>query len=348
MRVRHKTFLKVERLLALLRGKSSMLIVMQDYPDPDAIAAATALRTLANTRADVQCSIAHGGVVGRAENRALVDYLDLNLRPIRDLDLERFDLIAMVDTQPGTGNNSLPHGIIPHIVIDHHPIRQATRAAEFTDVRGRYGATCTILYEYLLAARITPETALATALVYGIRSDTQELGGETTRADIEAYSELYPLANRRMLEEITSRRVPAAYFRLLMQGIANAQLFGARILSDLGKTDNPDMIGEIADLLLRLEGVTWALCYGRFEDRMLLSLRTSDSEANAGRIIRAIIGKYGTGGGHNALAGAQIDLTALTEREHHFRELVLIRRFLSLTGSRDVSPKPLVPPSVIP
>jgi nanoRNase/pAp phosphatase (c-di-AMP/oligoRNAs hydrolase) len=102
------------------------------------------------------------------------------------------------------------------------------------------------------------------------------------------------------------------------------------------------MIGEIADLLLRLEGITWALCYGRFEGRMLLSLRTSDPDANAGKFMRTIVGKYGTGGGHNALAGAQIDLSHLTEREHHFREQVLLRRFLSITGPRGLAPEPLV------
>jgi nanoRNase/pAp phosphatase (c-di-AMP/oligoRNAs hydrolase) len=342
MRIRILTNKKVERLLGLLRGKNSMLIVMQDFPDPDAIAAGLALRTLANSKADVQCSFALGGTVGRAENRALVDYLALNLRPIRDIDIERFDLIAMVDTQPGTGNNSLPHSTIPNIVIDHHPIRHATRQAEFTDVRGHYGATCTILYEYLIAAKIAIEPPLATAMVYGIRSDTQNLGGETTRADIEAYSALYPLANRRMLAEITSRPVPAAYFQLLLQGVSNAHIYGSRIVSNLGLTDNPDMIGEIADLLLRLEGITWALCYGRFEGRMLLSLRTSDPDANAGKFMRTIVGKYGTGGGHNALAGAQIDLSHLTEREHHFREQVLLRRFLSITGPRGLAPEPLV------
>ncbi len=348
MRIKQKTAKKVERLVALLRGKTSMLIVMQDFPDPDAIAAGTALRELANAKAEVQCSFAHGGTVGRAENRALVDYLGLNLRPIRDLDITRFDLIAMVDTQPGTGNNSLPHAVIPHIVIDHHPIRRATRKAEFTDVRGRYGATSTILYEYLIAAKIDIEAPLATALVYGIRSDTQDLGGETTRPDIEAYSALYPSANRRMLEEIKTRRVPPAYFRLLIQGISGAQVYDSRIVSNIGETDNPDMIGEIADLLLRREGIVWTLCYGRFQGRMLLSLRTSNPAANAGKVMRAIVGKYGTGGGHNALAGAQIDLTPLTPREHHFRVLVLLRRFLSLTGPKGVTPEPLVPRSELP
>jgi nanoRNase/pAp phosphatase (c-di-AMP/oligoRNAs hydrolase) len=348
MRLKQKTVQKVERLLALLRGKTSMLIVMQDYPDPDAIAAGTALRELANSKAEVQCSFAHGGTVGRAENRALVDYLALNLRPIRDLDIARFDLVAMVDTQPGTGNNSLPLAVIPHIVIDHHPIRLATRRAEFTDVRGRYGATSTILYEYLMAAKVDIAAPLATALVYGIRSDTQDLGGESTRPDIEAYSALYPVANRRMLEEIKSKRVPGAYFELLMRGISGALVYGSRIVTNIGETDNPDMIGEIADLLLRREGIDWTLCYGRFQGRMLLSLRTSDPLANAGRIMRAIVGKYGTGGGHNALAGAQIELASLTEREHHFRELVLLRRFLSLTGPKGLQPAPLVAPVVLP
>ncbi len=343
VRVKQKSLLKVERLLALLKGKANMLIVMQDCPDPDAIAAATALRALANARAEVQCSFAHGGTVGRAENRALVDYLNLNLHDIREWDITRYDLIAMVDTQPGTGNNSLPNHVIPHVVIDHHPIRQATRQAIFTDVRGSYGATSTILYEYLLAAKIEIEAPLATALVYGIRSDTQGLGGESTRADIEAFADLYPLVNRRMLAEIQSPPVPPAYYRLLLRGIANAHRFGPRIVSNLGALDNPDMIGEVADLLLRLDGVSWTLCYGRFEGRMLLSLRTLDPEANAGRIMRGIVGKYGTGGGHDALAGAQIDLTALTAREHLFREQVLLRRFLSVTGSKNDPPIPLVP-----
>lgn len=348
VRIRQKSIQKAERLLGLLKGKSSMLIVMQDYPDPDAIAAAVALRALANARAEIQCSMAHGGTVGRAENRALVDYLDLNLRNVRELDLARYDLIAMVDTQPGAGNNSLPGHVIPHIVIDHHPIRRTTRQAEFTDVRSRYGATCTILYEYLMACQVEIEAPLATALVYGIRSDTQDLGGESTRPDIEAFSALYPEANRRMLAEIQSRRVPAAYFRLLMQGIVRARLFDARIVSDLGETDNPDMIGEIADLLLRLEGAAWALCYGTFQGRMLLSLRTSDPDANAGRIMRGIVSAYGTGGGHHALAGAQIDLSALTEREHQFRVQVLLRRFLALTGGKSTATRSLVDPPLPP
>ena len=100
-----KTKTKLEQLKAVLENHKTMLIVMQDNPDPDSIAAAVALRKLANVLAEVQCSIAHGGSVGRGENRALVKYLGLNLRPIEQIDPAAFELFALVDTQPGTGNN---------------------------------------------------------------------------------------------------------------------------------------------------------------------------------------------------------------------------------------------------
>ncbi len=159
-----KAKVKLDQLKAVLENHKTMLVVMQDNPDPDSIAAAVALRKLANTLADVQCSIAHSGTVGRGENRALVKYLGLNLRQLDQLDMASFELFATVDTQPGTGNNSLPETIEPDIVIDHHPCRQRTRHCRFTDVRSHYGATVTILYEYFKAADIKIESSLATAM----------------------------------------------------------------------------------------------------------------------------------------------------------------------------------------
>ena len=199
MKAAEKTGSKLQRLTELFAGKTYLLIAMQDTPDPDSLAAAVALRRLANSLANLQCSIVCGGTVGRGENRALVKYLGLNLRCYAEIDYSKYDLVAMVDTQPGTGNNSLPEGVLPDIVIDHHPIRRQTRTVPFTDVRSGYGATSTILVEYLIEAGITPDTPLATALLYGIRSDTQDLGRESSRSDVEAIEFLYPFANKRML-----------------------------------------------------------------------------------------------------------------------------------------------------
>ena len=233
---------KIEQLNAILNGHKTMLIVMQDNPDPDSIAAAVALRKLANTLADVQCSIAHCGTVGRGENRALVKYLGLNLRDLAQIDLTGFDLVAMVDTQPGTGNNSLPDPVEPDIVIDHHPCRKTTRRCRFTDIRSSYGATVTILYEYFKAAGIKIDTPLATAMLYAIRSDTQDLGRDAARADTQALTELFMTANKRMLSEIQRGKVQRGYFQMLSDALKQAKVYGNAIVTNLGCIDNPDMI----------------------------------------------------------------------------------------------------------
>jgi nanoRNase/pAp phosphatase (c-di-AMP/oligoRNAs hydrolase) len=299
---------RLARLGLLFQDSRTLLIVMQDHPDPDAIASAAGLRTLANGMASLQCSLAHGGVIGRAENRALAKYLSLNLHRLGDIDTGRYDLVALVDTQPRTGNNSLPEDLVPHIVIDHHPIKNNTRRSPFTDIRSRYGATATIIYEYLEASGLGIDVVLATALLYGIRSDTQDLGRECTKADIDALLTLYPKANKRMLSRIQRERVPNSYYQLLSKALNSAEIYGNTVVAGLGPTDNPDMMGEVADFLLRREHTNWVLCYGFHNRKALFSLRTTDDATDAGQIAKFIVNGHGTGGGHNAYAAGQINL----------------------------------------
>jgi nanoRNase/pAp phosphatase (c-di-AMP/oligoRNAs hydrolase) len=333
MKPTSKTRQRVERLIRLLKGKGNLLIVMQDNPDPDSIAAAVALRRFANSTAGVQCSIAHSGTVGRGENRALVSYLGLKLHQLRDIDFKKFDLIGMVDTQPGTGNNSLPESQLPDIVVDHHPCRRLTRSAPLIDIRSGCGATSTILSEYLHEAQIVPDTPLATALLYGIRSDTQDLGREATQADIEAIEWLYPLANKRMLSEIQRGSVPKEYFQMLAVALKNARIYGNAIVTSLGPIDNPDMIGEVADLLLREDQTTWTMCMGLFKGKILISLRTIDESNKAGTVVKRLIARRGTGGGHQTYAGGQIPLKQNTQAELSRMERQLRQKFIRLIGA---------------
>jgi nanoRNase/pAp phosphatase (c-di-AMP/oligoRNAs hydrolase) len=335
---------KVDRLFAVLHGNTSMLIVLQDYPDPDAIASAAALRSLSNDLAGIHCSIAHGGVVGRAENRALVKYLDLNLHVLDPTELDRYDLLAMVDTQPDTGNNALPAGTLPHVVVDHHPMKRVTRSVPFTDVRSGYGATSTILYEYFVESGIRPDVQVATALVQGIRSDTQDLGREATQADIHALLALYPMANLRMLSKIEHGSEPPEYFRTLARALQNARTVGRCVVCCVGESPDPDMVAEIADLLERHENADWVLCTGFHGGKMLVSLRASDLSANAGALAQRIVARIGSGGGHNTYAGAQVPLSADTPEIRARLDALVTDRFLRLLESDKQSPHPLMEP----
>jgi nanoRNase/pAp phosphatase (c-di-AMP/oligoRNAs hydrolase) len=328
MRAAEKTGSKLQKLTELFTGKAYLLIVMQDNPDPDSIASAVALRKLANSQANLQCSIACGGTVGRGENRALVKYLGLNLRVCTEIDYSKFDLLAMVDTQPLAGNNSLPEKVVPNIVIDHHPIRRQTRTVTFTDVRSGYGATATMFVEYLIEAGITPETPLATALLYGIRSDTQDLGREASRFDIEAIEFLYPFANKRMLSIIQRGKVPRVYYQMLTDALRNARVQGPAIITELGEIDNPDMIAEVADMLLREDETSWTMCTGSWKDKLLISIRTSEEGNLAEKVIKQMVHQKGTGGGHLTYAGGQIPLKKGTKGERQDMEKKMQQRFL--------------------
>lgn len=332
MDISKKTRLKFPMLMKLLRDKSSLLIVMQDNPDPDSIAAAVALRRFANTVARLKCSIAHGGTVGRGENRALVQYLNLNLLKCNQIKFEQYNLIAMVDTQPGAGNNSLPQNVVPQIVFDHHPFRNTSRLCEFYDIRRGYGATSTILFEYFNKANMTPEIPLATALLYAIRSDTQDLGREATQADIRAIELLYPIANKRMLSEIQRGSVPKEYFRMLSQALNNARVYGNAILTHIGQINNPDMIGEVADLFLREDETRWTMCTGFFEGKLLISIRTSQEQNRADKVIKSMVARKGTGGGHLTYAGGQVQLVKDSEPERQKLKEHIEGKFLRAVG----------------
>jgi len=329
-------------LLRVLKGGTRLLILLQDSPDPDAVASAAALRHLVNAKARMDIVVAYGGIVGRAENRALLRAVGLEMRHVRQVNVADFDRIALVDTQPGTGNNSLPEGAPVHVVIDHHARTRATRRVPFRDVRPRLGANTTILYGYLKAARLAVPDDLAVAMLYGIRSDTMELGRHATEADTVAYLDLYPRVDKRVLAGIAHADLPPVYFRLLVTALNRAQVTGPVVISALGDMNNPDMIAEVADLLLRLEGTQWVLCYGFFERRLLASVRTADREGDAHAVIRRVVDGLGTGGGHRVMAGGQVPVVedTVAERERLAKELAA--RFRTALGVADRTPRPLL------
>jgi nanoRNase/pAp phosphatase (c-di-AMP/oligoRNAs hydrolase) len=170
-------------------------------------------------------------------------------------------------------------------------------------------------------------------MTYGIRSDTQDLGRESTKADVDAYLALYPLANARVLGRIVSAPLPHSYFGTLRVALDKAMVYDHRIVSNLGELDSPEMVAETADLLLRAEGVDWTMCLGMIDGWIHLSLRTTDRDRNAGRIARNLGGRHGFGGGHQALAAAQIPLPeGISKTKTNALIRGLTKRFLKATG----------------
>ncbi|MHB1846578.1 MAG: DHH family phosphoesterase [Deltaproteobacteria bacterium] len=322
----------LERLAAVVRGKRRPLVLTHDNPDPDSLAAAVALAFLLRQRFGLAARVAYGGIVGRAENQAMVRVLRLPVIPVSRIVFDEFDLLCLVDTQPEAGNHSLPVRHRPDIVIDHHPPRESSRRSPFSDLGGDLGATSTMLARYLRAAGLEPDAEVATALFYGIKSDTRDLGRETGTADEEAYLWLFPWVDKLELGRIEHPRLPPAYFQLLHGAIERARRFGQLILADLGALYAPDLTAEIAERFLHVEGIRWSLALGTFHGDVFVSLRTNDPRDHAGQLIREVSrGLGGTSGGHASMAGARLPLPREQGRRQRAKR-ELVDRFLDALG----------------
>jgi nanoRNase/pAp phosphatase (c-di-AMP/oligoRNAs hydrolase) len=288
-----------------------MLILPHNFPDPDAIASAVALRYLLAERLDIEANIVYRGVIGRAENKALVRYLVHPLRPLIDSDLDSSTPVIIIDTQPGAGNLvELPSGTRIAAVIDHHtwPDLPPLSSVGFADIRSEVGATSTILTEYLQAAGLDLPVPLATALFYGIKTNTLGLGRNTSGADARAYYYLQPRVDVKGMADIEHARVPAPYFKSFDVALRAARVYDGILISYLGTVRYPDLTAEMADLLLRLEESEWVICLGVFEETLMISVRLNKHQRGAGQLVQVIVGPDGTCGGHGTIAGGQIPL----------------------------------------
>jgi nanoRNase/pAp phosphatase (c-di-AMP/oligoRNAs hydrolase) len=345
MKITEKSRTRLRRLLRAFKGCRKILILTHDYPDPDAIASAVALKHLLERRLHRTIDIGFGGIVARAENRAMVRAIRADLKPVTELDFAEYDGVVLVDTQPRAGNNSLPAGKRALAVLDHHPLRPATRRVKFHDVRTRFGATASMLYEYLRAARYKPDSELATALFYGIMAETFGLSREASGADREAYMALLPLVDFRSIFEIQYAGVPRGYFGLMGAALENTTLYGDLAITSLGEIGNPDYCAEFCDMILRLETARWALCVGQNSGMMYLSLRTRERSGHAGRNIARIVGKEGKAGGHGMMAGGIIWLDRFDPPTYEGALAAVTARFLEVAGAKEFHPEPLLEPA---
>jgi nanoRNase/pAp phosphatase (c-di-AMP/oligoRNAs hydrolase) len=302
---------RLRKLLAVARSHKRALILTHDNPDPDAVASACGLAFLLDQAARVHAQAAYGGIIGRAENKALLKVLHLPIVPVGRIDTAAFDLVCLVDTQPEVGNYSRAASAAPELVIDHHPPRPASQLSAFHDVGGPAGATSTLVSQYLRAAKLVPGPSLATALFYGIKSDTRDLGREVEGADVDCYNWLFPFVDKEALSRIEHPQVPARYFAAYHRAYERARLHGKGqgVVVDMGDVYVPEIVPEVAERLVSLEGLRWSLATGAYRGELYLSLRLNDRRINAGRLVRELCAPLGgSAGGHGAMAGARIPL----------------------------------------
>jgi nanoRNase/pAp phosphatase (c-di-AMP/oligoRNAs hydrolase) len=298
---------KLKNFFLLFSGEHHVLVLIN--ADPDSIASAMAVKRLLWRRV-AGVTIAHVNIVKRPDNVAMIRLLGLKLAFVDEIDPKKFERTVMVDSQPN--HHDAFKRFTPHVIIDHHP--ESGVKAAYTDIRPKYGATATIMTEYLRAARIKPSAKLASALLHAIKTDTSNFERQTLIEDLKAFQYLFRHANTqfaRRIEQTDLRIDFLKYFKIALSGM---RLRGRRVFAHLGPVVHADVCVLIADFFMRIASIDWSIVSGICEDKLVVVVRNDGIRKNAGELVKKSFGHLGSAGGHKGMSRAEIPVKNLNRR----------------------------------
>ncbi|HMP04121.1 MAG TPA: DHH family phosphoesterase [Gemmatales bacterium] len=339
---------KSEKLLRSLAKHESVVLLSHVHPDPDSLGSMLGLRHLIKTRLKLPVIMVRDGLIGRAENQAMVQCLKLVLTPIEEIEWQPEQAVIMVDSQPKTGRHNLPETVKIHGVIDHHASGGDLAGVPFVDVRPNVGATATLVTGYLMDQRLVPPPDVATALFYGIESELTGFPREASRLDDGASLLLYEHIDKDLLAQIRNARLPLSYFETLIQALQNSFIYDKLIVSWAGDLPQAELVAEIADFLIRFEEVEWSFCAGIYRDQLVMSMRTIHATGESASLLQQVVNGMGRAGGHDRRAGGSIPLESDAPSAIDAIRSTLRKRLLQVLdidecrGQRLVSKKELI------
>jgi nanoRNase/pAp phosphatase (c-di-AMP/oligoRNAs hydrolase) len=325
-------------------------MLMHPNPDPDAMSAAMGIACLAE-QVDTEATAQFAGQIRHQENRAFQTVLDLEFDRIEHVSDLAAEAVILVD-------HNVPRGfagasdILPFAVVDHHPGDGSGES--FTDVRTDYGATASIVSEYFrdvgaepvspdlheseVAAEYTLPSRIATGLLYGILTDTNNLTSGRSAADFTASGYLFPGVDGDLLDRIAHPEVSAEVLEAKARAIAGRSVRGPFAVSDIGQLSNVDAIPQAANELSQLEGVTAVVICGERDGTIYLSGRSRDDRVHMGRTLASAVEDIddASAGGHARMGGGQIEREENipgTEADQRVGRSVLVERlFQAMEG----------------
>ena len=322
---------KVSRFYNQFSSDDRVLILIN--ADPDAIASAMAVKRLLWRKVN-NITISNINIINRPDNCAMVELLGVKLIHIKDLDATRFNRVVMVDSQPS--HNVLFKKFTVDLVIDHHP--DTDSKAPFQDIRPKYGATASIMTEYLRAAKIKPASKLATALLLGIKNDTSNFEQQTLLEDVRSFQYLFRHANKHLVRKIEQSEIRPDYLKFFKKALENRRVRKGKVFVFLGLVPNPDICVLIADFFLKISSIKWSIVAGYHQKKLVIIFRSDGLRKNAGKIAEQGFAEFGSAGGRKAMARAEIDLAKLRPLFDHKDDSKVIRWIMSQIKTKIKTP----------
>jgi len=297
---------KLRRFYDQFSGNDGVLVVIN--ADPDAIASAMAVSRLLWRKVS-NVTISNVNEINRPDNLAMLRLLGVTLVPFAEVNLKHYHRIVIVDSQPDHSEHMAQ--LKPDVIIDHHP--ETNSEASFSDIRSNYGATASILTEYLRAARIKPSVKLATGLFHAIKTDTNDFKRQTLIEDIRAFQYVFRHANIHLARKIEQADLRLDFLKYFKNALQSMRLRKGRVFVHLGAVVNPDICVIIADFFLRINSITWTIVSGSCDKKLVVIFRNDGIRRNAGKVAKECFGQFGSAGGHKSMARAEVALSDIRE-----------------------------------
>lgn len=310
--IKKQTQLNLARVMDLAVPDDSLLLLLYGSPDPDSIASAMALQELLQRTCGLAKSvIASTEPLSRQQNYDFIFSMRINVQLVNNVDLSSYRLIALVDAQPSFLGDLLG-SLQPHIVFDHHP-REGDWHAPVEDIRPHYGALSSVMTEYLLCAGLKVSRRLHTALLYGIKTDTDNFDRDTIAEDISAYTYHLKYANMPLIRRIELNQTPCRYLKYFNHAFHHINNFRGRRVCFLGNIESSDACVQVADFYLHIIGTYYVVVAGIVKDKLIIVFRGDGYRQDCGALAHKAFGLYGNGGGHKSAARMEIPLEVLKQ-----------------------------------
>ncbi len=310
---------RLEEFLSIFDKEDDVLVCIN--ADPDALACALAIKRLLRYKTK-SVVIAHPNEIRRLNNVAMVERLKIPLERLKNVKTSDFKKFVLVDSQP----NHLPcfEKIEFNAIIDHHPLG-GEWPAQYIDIRPDYGACSTMMVEYLRAAAMKPSVALATALFYAIKVDTQDFEKKGGLADGISFRYLFNIANRNLVRKFELTDLRRSELRYFSEALAELKYSKRRYYTHVGRVRSPDVLVIIADFLNHVGEIDWVFVSGIHAEKLVVIFRCDGYRKSAGKLASRIFGSIGSAGGHKDSARAEVPLKNLEIEEKDFNSLTLKR-----------------------
>ncbi len=303
---------KLDELVQLLKqAPDEVFIQPHNVPDPDAIAASFGLQALLAARG-IESVIVYENAMEKANSLKMLELFGIEMYPAADVaTLGEEDWTVLVDVQKF--NSNVTDLVTDEVAcIDHHEINTKDGGYRFSDLRPEVGACSSIMAEYFMENEITIPRKVATALLYGIFMDTDDLSRGVSDLDIDMFYTLYQLSDTSLITELKANQISRADLKDYARAFDSVEIYDEIGFLCLDNC-NDSLLGAASDIVLSIEGVNIVVAYSPRGEGIKLSLRSINPDYSAEKMVRYILHGRGFGGGHKTMAGGFLPMKNLEE-----------------------------------